>query len=1203
MFNSDDIFWSILDYIKCLRQVETEHPEVTNTSEQEIYIDSFLDPDLESLDSATRPLARSARDDANMLFSKTLDRMAFSSPDYSRLRNFLIDWYAALKTITIQQRNITDVYTHTHDMIEELIRSFGYNFLPQYLTLTQKQNFFLGLVELYQIKGSPESIMILLKALGINVEVYEYYLECYKEETTGDDGLYFDGDEAGTQRFLRFVGYSTETGERNDSMNYNYKTIVDNDPHWFYKDQKDILQFLKDDKLSLPTKTRYFSINPGTQLNILKGILSVICSKFVKDYDYYNSLSDGTTNPFPPEPSLRLILLDVISSNYYITFFECMLAFCYVFNKYYGPFNFIEDSTASSLCYSGPIDESDPVIPGVNHDTGEIYPSELLVTYGESLEDPTAEENRIPYVDYIGYTSTDNGWKDIYYFYQYLTSKTTLDLYIDSIITSDEYETYYKYPEWINHVNTWSTRFTNGIGEPSIGEIIIGRDSGATGVISSIDLLSGDWTSAGAVGILYITDKEGVFIEESVDFTSGSVDIKTDFYVVRTSEREVKQNLTEEFMTKFTIPNYETAPYNFMPILDDIFDSTTGELIDYGLFTNVCYKRWKLVAPQDLDLSEDERFQQFLTSKYNLKYYIDQQDPDVIEYITGKLNYFIQNFIEEVLDLNSEDIDYQSIFYYIFGFDNAISSNIIDSVNFFKPYRTKLMDLKEIVAEDDMGNCIRFNDVIGNLTLTQTIVDWPSTNSYPCCNEDMTSCFELNEYGPDATSLETYDPRWWYDCDGYYDRGIVWDLFVYNTSEYYYDNAICLDSDELILQYIWPSDSTSLELYDGTAYIQTEVGLDNLTIYDYWKNEPEMYGSMDVPSAYYLQQSGFPRNFDEGFEFDACTSGFDICQIYIEERTETIDLLAEIEGVMPDLSARKTNGHTIFWIAYVKNTNEIYVNKWESDVGWLGEVYILDGIDPSLFIDDTNTVNLIYKHNDKVMQRVWEVTATPTYLKPTGIIIECHAFRGELGNNNLIYDIITEEYHDIYVDTFLQIGESTLYWEEETGPYWDSFSFLGYNLYQVLNGVTTKVNAELIPKGVLYTEYTTTLEDGAYYYVNVVTDGGGYSNVEYMMPYEYWVYIDQHVLHLPIITETHSSAFGDLSGKSIENIYVWDIVIDETADVGTEFGSLRVSGEYKVIGLDSSEFPISSELLDSSLIDFMEEIGFASITDSSSIPS
>ena len=124
------------------------------------------------LSEVIKVLAKSEKTKASSLFSKTIDQPVFSTDDYFRLKSFLVDWYASVKTLTSSQTKTSDPFSIPDSHLDELFKSFGYDYSSDLTIGTgvtinkNKVNFFLDLVNLYKIKGTPKAMIKVPKALN-----------------------------------------------------------------------------------------------------------------------------------------------------------------------------------------------------------------------------------------------------------------------------------------------------------------------------------------------------------------------------------------------------------------------------------------------------------------------------------------------------------------------------------------------------------------------------------------------------------------------------------------------------------------------------------------------------------------------------------------------------------------------------------------------------------------------------------------------------------------------------------------------------------------------------------------------------------------------------------------------------------------------------------------------------------------------------
>jgi hypothetical protein len=132
------------------------------------------------LTEAVKSIAKNEKTVSETLFSNIIDQPAYNSQDYQRIRAFLRDWYAALRSLTSFQSNINDIYQLPNDQLDELFQSFGFNLSTslRYPVSNEsppdKINLFLYLVNLYKIKGSPQALLNVLRYYGlVDVDLYE----------------------------------------------------------------------------------------------------------------------------------------------------------------------------------------------------------------------------------------------------------------------------------------------------------------------------------------------------------------------------------------------------------------------------------------------------------------------------------------------------------------------------------------------------------------------------------------------------------------------------------------------------------------------------------------------------------------------------------------------------------------------------------------------------------------------------------------------------------------------------------------------------------------------------------------------------------------------------------------------------------------------------------------------------------------------
>jgi len=274
------------------------------------------------LDSNTKVLAPSEQGVTNQLFENTIDQIVFASDDYKRLKKFLVNWYASHRTMISTQKNAHDIFSLPENQLDELLHSFGFTFATTPLSFLTKANFFLDLVNLYKVKGTPQTLIDVLQYYGLSdIDLAEYWLE----------------KDSGDNLIFRSERYLPPGVLDIDFANIDFNVMTRDDPHWRMSEAQ-IRRLLELNKIGLPSKSPYFSIRPRYNLTLLRTLLSVVQRHVQDDYDTYSS--GGTLT--------RDIKLTEI--NVYASFLELYLSCCYTFNELYDH----TDSTDNRFyCYDG----------------------------------------------------------------------------------------------------------------------------------------------------------------------------------------------------------------------------------------------------------------------------------------------------------------------------------------------------------------------------------------------------------------------------------------------------------------------------------------------------------------------------------------------------------------------------------------------------------------------------------------------------------------------------------------------------------------------------------------------------------------------------------------------------------------------------------------------------------------------------------
>ena len=274
---------------------------------------------------STNAIAKSDRTKVESYFSNVIDQYSFETADYNRLRKFLIDLYATHRTQSTVSLSSTDPHALTNSDLDELFRSMGYDLSSSLRgfdenPLEQKVQFFLDLVNLYKVKGTPQSLVDVLQYYGVTeVDIFEFFLK-----KDAPDSLFFDGKAVA----------GTTINPSGIALPYN--SLTSTDPHWLYTAQQ-ILQLDQINKINLPSKTPYLGVQPVVDL---EGAEMAIINRYVQDqYDYYEA--HGTV----PPPDAEITFIGETRS-----LLELYLSCIYMFNKL---FDVGSDDPTRFMCYDG----------------------------------------------------------------------------------------------------------------------------------------------------------------------------------------------------------------------------------------------------------------------------------------------------------------------------------------------------------------------------------------------------------------------------------------------------------------------------------------------------------------------------------------------------------------------------------------------------------------------------------------------------------------------------------------------------------------------------------------------------------------------------------------------------------------------------------------------------------------------------------
>jgi len=314
------------------------------------------------LTEAIEAIAKNEKTTSQRLMDVVIDQIAYNSPDWARLKDFFRDWYAALRTVTSFQANISDVYQIPNDQLDELFRSFGYDLSAILKDPTSneaplnKVNFFLDLVNLYKRKGTPQALVDVLQYYGItDVDIYELQLQFEERERKESTDIIFKGN----------VTAGTSTDKSPIYLPFNF--LTDRDPHWFQTEAQ-IRQLFVDNKINFPSQSPYFAVKPIFDEEAMDAATGILSRQVQDQYDIWDD--DGQPDEgviaVLPQNAVMTILGETTSM---LTLY---LSTIYTFNKEFT----VGSPAARFICYDGTNTDSIKIMDEFRDITERVFTRE-----------------------------------------------------------------------------------------------------------------------------------------------------------------------------------------------------------------------------------------------------------------------------------------------------------------------------------------------------------------------------------------------------------------------------------------------------------------------------------------------------------------------------------------------------------------------------------------------------------------------------------------------------------------------------------------------------------------------------------------------------------------------------------------------------------------------------------------------------------
>jgi len=324
------------------------------------------DSDNSDLDYRLKQTSLSEKQKVLDFFTNTIDQAAHMSEDHKRLRSFLVDWYSSHRSIITQAKQNTDPFNLETDLLDELIRCFGFPYPEKLGTQVTKARFLLDLVALYHKKGTPEVLVKTLQTyFGLtDITLSEWWIHRKVNEN-------------------RFVAkskpvYPKESRKNRDFfLEVDYTPFVEDDPLWRITESE--LQNLYDsNKISLPSITPYVSMTASISLDTINSSLSILNRKLKESYEYW--IQTGDLN--------RDMTLSKFDNSYSIL--EVFLAISYLFETTSGT-----TKDKEFLQYNGDLSPLDiPDSNGSRDDVDDVEYQMVIDEYNNISKRPITKTER-----------------------------------------------------------------------------------------------------------------------------------------------------------------------------------------------------------------------------------------------------------------------------------------------------------------------------------------------------------------------------------------------------------------------------------------------------------------------------------------------------------------------------------------------------------------------------------------------------------------------------------------------------------------------------------------------------------------------------------------------------------------------------------------------------------------------------------------
>lgn len=737
------------------------NPETYTDEEKAKYLESVISKqsDILGLDSNLSNISYAEKERSTKFFKQVIDQPSRFTNDHKRTRRFLIDWYAAHKSLITKSRKILDLNILTNEELNELILGFGFPY-PNYIVSKQRKvELLLNIINLYKKKGTPEALADILTLYGLNnIIISEWWI--LNNPTRSENYKFFARSKV--------IWPITAKNNNDYVIEKSYNEFIGNNPHWqlsleqlkYYFQQIDPLTKKKKNIISLPSIAPVISVQSDTNLNDLQLVMAILQRKLQESYDFWLNYT------------LIPLNLKSIISNCSTPYFEDVVISPLLIRNTPPT---IADMSSDPIKYAVTLVGTNPTGSFVGHER------KLAFYQGTILDDDNNEINDYYFgepIESFAFISHEDSEvspnKILSYWYDHIEGSCEIipntgkwkiyDVPKDSIVTGSTYLTFqetsfiFNGTKWIDIGKKISPCKLNNLNENLFRDIVL---NGFSETYSLLEVI---------LGINYIFRKhlektrEGIdglpplFTEsENTDYLFFKYDSNNPDYPIFDEPSQIIDSTkacNDKIYIRDDIDKYYKSTNKYQSIIDEynnlIYDSIRKEnkYVSFRHFPHYDSSRntpeWASdLQPKnirDLKLSKfnkdygkavDYSINSTLYLQNNPEIFLEAINPTFLKDIDAALGDDALLLLESFLtDIEYYFIDILKIlnvpFSYVLTGGEFYNKRVKPILEFFKPFRVKVLDfLTSLTIKNPVTDSLLFDDSEFNTSIDMTLVEKP----------------------------------------------------------------------------------------------------------------------------------------------------------------------------------------------------------------------------------------------------------------------------------------------------------------------------------------------------------------------------------------------------------------------------------------------------------------------------------------------